>query len=78
METLQGRGWLTTDDELTLTPAGRAYREEIEGRTDARNVPAYEAVGDDGCARLLEVGAAIASALLADSGNPFPGLIPDG
>ncbi len=78
LETLQGRGWLTTDDELTLTPAGRAYREEIEGRTDARNVPAYEAVGDDGCARLLEVGAAIASALLADSGSPFPGLIPDG
>ena len=78
LETLQGRGWLTTDDELTLTPAGRRYREEIEGRTDARNVPAYEAVGDEGARRLLEVGAAIASALLADSGSPFPGLIPDG
>ena len=78
VETLRGRGWLTTDDELTLTPAGRAYREEIEGRTDARNLPAYEAVGDEGCTRLLEVGAVVASALLADSGSPFPGLIPDG
>ena len=78
LETLQGRGWLTTDDELTLTPAGRRVPRGDRGPRGPRNVPAYEAVGDEGCARLLEVGAVIASALLADSGSPFPGLIPDG
>ena len=76
VETLRARGWLTSDDELTLTPAGHAYREEIEARTDARNAPAYEAVGDDGCRRLLELGAVIGSAVLADGGRAFPGLIP--
>lgn len=78
VETLRARGWLTTDDELTLTSAGRAFREGIETRTDACNMPAYEAVGEDGCERLLELGAAIGSALLADGGSAFPGLIPEG
>lgn len=78
VERLRARGWLTTDDELTLTSAGRAFREEIETRTDACNVPAYEAVGQDGCERLLQLGAAIGSALLADGGSAFPGLIPEG
>ena len=78
VERLRSRGWLTGDDELTLTPEGLAFRDDIEARTDACNVLAYDAVGDDGCERLLELGAAISSALLADGGSAFPGLIPEG
>jgi hypothetical protein len=75
VERLRARGWLTSDDELTLTPAGRAYREEIEARTDALNVPAYEAVRTHGCERLLELGATLAPALLDDGGSAFASLL---
>ena len=76
-ERLRARGWLTADAELTLTSAGRAYREAIEARTDACNTQAYAAVGDAGCRRLLELGTAIGSAVLADGGSAFAGLIPE-
>jgi hypothetical protein len=76
-ERLRSRGWLAPGDELTLTAAGHAYREEIEARTDVLDVPAYEAIGTEGCERLLELGATIAAALVADGGNAFASLIPD-
>ena len=78
VERLRARGWLTTDGELTLTPAGHAYREEIEARTDARNALAYDALGNDGCERLLELGETIGAALLADGGSAFAALLPEG
>jgi helix-turn-helix protein len=49
-EGLRRRGWLTSDG--TFTDAGRAHRQEVEDRTDALALPAYEALGDEGCARL--------------------------
>ena len=77
VETLRARGWLTTDDEPTLTPVGRAFREEIEARTDECNVPAYDSLGDDGCERLLELGAVIDTAVVADGGSAFASLLPE-
>jgi hypothetical protein len=47
---LQRRGWLTPDG--SFTDAGRAHRQGVEDRTDALALPAYEALGDDACARL--------------------------
>jgi hypothetical protein len=76
LDGLRGRGWLTSDAELTLTPSGQAYRQEIEDRTDACNVPSYAAVGNDGCERLLDLGATIGAALVADGGSAFAALIP--
>lgn len=76
VERLRSRGWLTGDEELTLTPAGRAYREEIEARTDACNVPAYAAIGDEGCRRLTYLAGPLSAALLADGGSLFASLVP--
>ena len=45
--------------------------------TDALNRPAYEAVGPEGCERLLELGATIATALVDDGGSAFASLLPD-
>ena len=44
-ERLQRRG-LKTDDEQ-LTDAGRAFREEVEVRTDELERPILDALGDD-------------------------------
>lgn len=47
---LRRRGWLAADG--TLTESGRVHRQGVEDRTDALAVVAYEALGDDDCARL--------------------------
>ncbi len=44
-ERLQRRGLMTDNEELT--DAGRAFREEIEVRTDELERPIVEALGDD-------------------------------
>ncbi|MFB4278982.1 hypothetical protein ACBJ59_27085 [Nonomuraea sp. MTCD27] len=49
---LRERGLLDGD---TLTEAGQALRRHIEDRTDALAMPAYEALGEDGCERLAEL-----------------------
>lgn len=52
IEGLRERGILEPGDELALTETGRAQRQWIEDATDAAALVAYEALGDDGCARL--------------------------
>jgi hypothetical protein len=49
---LRERGILEPGDGLALTETGRAQRQWIEDATDAAAVVAYEALGDEGCARL--------------------------
>ena len=44
-ERLQRRGLMTDDEQLT--DAGRAFREEIEVRTDELERPVVDALGDD-------------------------------
>lgn len=50
---MRARGIVTS--EFTLTDEGRAQRRWLEDRTDALSVPAYSALGADGCARLAEL-----------------------
>lgn len=49
---------------LTLTDEGRAFRQSIEDRTDASSAPAYDVLGDDGCARLRELARPFSKALV--------------
>jgi hypothetical protein len=49
-ESLRARGWL--DAGGRFTDAGRAHRDEVERQTDVLALPAYEALGEEGCARL--------------------------
>ncbi|MBK5288611.1 MAG: hypothetical protein JJE46_09095 [Acidimicrobiia bacterium] len=51
IDRLRARGILQPGDELTLTDLGREQRQWIEDATDAAAVAAYEALGEDGCAR---------------------------
>ena len=51
-ESLRDRGLLAGDE---LTEAGRALRAGVEADTDRLAVPAYEVLGNQGCARLAEL-----------------------
>jgi len=62
VEELRSRGLIGED--LTLTDAGRAHRDWVESRTDERSLPAYEPLGDDGCARLRELGRVLSAAIV--------------
>jgi hypothetical protein len=52
-ERLRQRGWL--DAAGALTEAGRTHRQWVEDRTDVLALPAYEAIGEEGCDRLREL-----------------------
>lgn len=65
IDALRARGWLAQAGDLALTPAGNEWRMAIEDRTDELAVPAYDAIGTDGCTRLAEHGAVISAALIA-------------
>lgn len=60
-ERLAARG-LVADG--ALTDEGRAMRQRIEDRTDAAALAPWEALGDDGCARLLEISAPFGRAVV--------------
>lgn len=47
------RGLIDDDDHLTAE--GKELRQRIEDRTDAAALPPWEALGDEACARLLEL-----------------------
>ena len=61
-ESLRRRGLL--DDAGALTAEGKALRQRIEDRTDDAALPPWQALGDDGCARLLEVSAPFSRAVV--------------
>ena len=70
-ELLRERGWLADGPQLALSEAGRARRQSIESRTDELSVYPYEAIGEDGCARLRELAAPLSAAVMAaDLGFP--------
>jgi hypothetical protein len=77
VDRLRGAGWLTGDEELTFTRAGRAYREGIEARTNDVNAPAFAGIGSTGLARLIELGRPIGRALTADGMSLLADLVPD-
>jgi hypothetical protein len=66
---LRSRGWLAADG--SLTEAGRVHRQSVEDRTDALAVVAYEALGDDGCARLRTLARPWSKAVVESSSFGF-------
>jgi hypothetical protein len=50
---LRARGWIDRDG--SFTEAGRVHRQMVEDRTDLLALPAYEAIGEEACARLREL-----------------------
>ena len=70
-ESLRSRGWLAEDG--LLTAAGSAHRQQVEDRTDALAVVAYEALGEDGCARLRTLARPLAKAVVESSAFGFRG-----
>ncbi len=65
---LADRGLVTPDG--ALTDAGRALREELEDRTDAVALSAYDALDDAALARLIELLTPIARAVIAAGDIP--------
>ena len=63
---LVARGWLQPDG--TFTDAGRAHRQRVEDLTDALALPAWERLGEDGCARLRELVRPLSQAVVAAGG----------
>jgi len=55
LATLQGRGVLSEGDDLVLTDAGVELHSQIEDLTDELAVLPYEAIGEDGSARLRQL-----------------------
>ncbi len=65
------QGWLADGPALTLSEAGERRRRSIESRTDQLGAYPYEALGEDGCARLAELCAPLSAAVMA-AGLGFP------
>ena len=71
---LVARGWLeVSGDEPALTDTGRAHRQWVEDQTDARALPAYEALGEEGCERVRALARPFARAVI-DAGLLTPDL----
>jgi hypothetical protein len=64
---VRARGWLADGDGLVLSEAGRAFRQDLEDRTDELAVGAWAALGPAGCARLTELALPLSQAVI-DSG----------
>ena len=62
---LRGRGLLTDADAPELTRSGHTLRQQIEDQTDAAAVRAYRALGEEGCARLRQLGRPLSQAVIA-------------
>ncbi len=68
---LREQCWLADGPGLVLSEEGRRRRQSIEDRTDELAVYPYEAIGEDGCARLRELTAPLSAAVMsADLGFP--------
>jgi len=72
VESVRDRGWLVDGDELRLSPAGAAHRQEVEDTTDRLAVDAYSALGDDACAELRTLARPFSQAVVASGTFGFP------
>ncbi len=71
---LAERGWLDpTGDSPELTDAGRDHRQWVEDITDARALPAYEVLGEEGCDRVRTLARPFSRAVI-DAGLLNPDL----
>ena len=67
---LRDRGWI--DGDGGLTEAGRVHRLHVEDRTDALALPAYAAIGAEGCDRLRALTRPLSKAIVAAGVFGFP------
>jgi hypothetical protein len=67
-ERLRERGWLEPGDRLELSGRGRAARQELEDATDTLALHPYQALGEEGCARLRQLALPL-SRRLVDAGR---------
>jgi len=68
---LRDRGWLRpggSPEHLALSEEGAAVRGAIEEATDRLSVPAYEAIGEDGCDTLRGLARPLSRTVVAASG----------
>ena len=56
VDALRSRGVIAAGDAIEFTDLGAAMRQRMEDATDAASAPAYDVLGEDGCARLRELG----------------------
>jgi hypothetical protein len=70
LERLRARGWL--DGAGAFTDAGRAVSDQVEARTDDLAMAPWDALGEDGCARLLALVREPVARIAAGGGVPFP------
>lgn len=71
VEHVREQGWLADGPDLALSESGQARRRSIENQTDQLAMYPYEAIGEDGCARLRELTAPLSAAVVAaDLGFP--------
>ncbi len=68
---LRARGILEPGEEEVLTEDGKARRQTIEDLTDRLAEPAYEALGEDGVNRLVEVGKPLSDVVIEAGLIPF-------
>lgn len=69
VDELTARGWLDADEQFT--DEGRASRQRVENLTDVLALPAWESLGEDGCARLREIGEPLVAAIVDNGGFPL-------
>lgn len=66
VDSLRSKGHLDADGNFT--DKGRASRQWVEDQTDAGALIAYEAIGEDACARLRTLARPIAKAIVTNGG----------
>ena len=71
VDAVRSRGWLADGDELALSPAGAAHRQEVEDGTDALAVHPYAVLGEDRCSELRRLARPLSQAVVA--GGTLPG-----
>jgi len=71
IDEMRSRGLVEPTGDLALTEAGRTHRQWVEDRTDALSVPAYAALGEEGTARLGEIGRHFSRAVIDSGLLPF-------
>lgn len=69
VDELVERGWLDADEQFTAD--GLASRQRVEDLTDVLALPAWERLGEDGCARLREICEPLVAAIVANGGFPL-------
>lgn len=65
VDAVRRRGWLADSDELILSAAGAAHRQEVEDTTDRCAVDAYRALGEDGCSELRSLARPFSQAIVS-------------